>query len=416
MRMKALALLTFLLLLFSNISYASKATPDFCKDGALNALSYTSATVGISLALLALTISFDVVAIAYMINKLFPHVGVKNWLQNEYWELAKSAIIIAFLYGTITFVGNLTYHIMPVSDLISTPNDPGFGNIGMLVAGSETYLCNVNTNLTNVWGQIGTMAEGTGVWASLQVGLYIPIPTPWFFGFFDKISFLPFANWMLQTGNFMIAWYGSIINDLVNFILFPWTTLTVALIELLPSLAYVGLTFFIPMGLIFRALPFVRGIGGTLIAIGIAMCIVLPATLVLFNFPVTNMLAQAMPIAFPPPHSLIGEITSVCHIGGTTGHLICAGFAVFFPAVPAVGGAVNLLATFGSDVYHAYSVFSLDAIYIYMNNIMKYGIYVIIQMLLFVIDLIVMYPIVDTIAKSMGGTIRLSLGEKLKLA
>lgn len=51
-----------------------------------------------------------------------------------------------------------------------------------------------------------------------------------------------------------------------------------------------------------------------------------------------------------------------------------------------------------------------------MNRIMISGLYMIIQMLLFAIDLVIMYPLVDNIARVMGGSIRLSLGGKLRLA
>ena len=61
-------------------------------------------------------------------------------------------------------------------------------------------------------------------------------------------------------------------------------------------------------------------------------------------------------------------------------------------------------------------IFSTTAIYTYMNEIMQYGIYLIIQLLLFSFDLILMYPIVDNVARSLGGSIRLSLGGKLRLA
>ncbi|MEM3255372.1 MAG: hypothetical protein QXH69_03310, partial [Candidatus Micrarchaeaceae archaeon] len=41
-----------------------------------------------SLSLIALELSFDVVAIGYIIGKLFPGTGIHSWLRNEYWEIA----------------------------------------------------------------------------------------------------------------------------------------------------------------------------------------------------------------------------------------------------------------------------------------------------------------------------------------
>ena len=51
-----------------------------------------------------------------------------------------------------------------------------------------------------------------------------------------------------------------------------------------------------------------------------------------------------------------------------------------------------------------------------MNKIFIYGIYVILQLLIFAIDLIILYPLIDNLARVMGGSIRLSIGGKLRLA
>ena len=413
MRMRALGLLVFLLLLFSNISQAQVAapavTPYFCTAGAFNppfGINSTGADLG--LALIALTISFDVVAIAFALSRLFPNMGIRSWLQQEYWELAKTAIIIVVIYASIVLVGNLSFYISPQT-VTSTLSYSGAGKISItpLIVGAESYLCGVNTNLYNTWQEIGIMGGGTGFWASFHVSFYIPIPTPWVV-LYDGINFLPFSNWMLQTGNYMIAWYGSIINDLVNFILFPYTSIVIGLISTLPSLAYVGLTFFIPLGLAFRALPFIRGIGGTLIAVGLALCLILPSTLILFNGIATSMLSAAIPIIQPAPY--VPYTTNYCTVAlgalpSWLAAMACAPFSI-------IASLTNIIPSIGQ----ASAVFSTTAIFTYMNYILTYGLYIIIQMILFVLDLIIMYPLVDNIARSLGGSIRLSLGGKLRLA
>lgn len=407
MRMRLLALSSIFMLVLFNISNASTPIPTVCQPGYnWNGLSISNNSSAIGLSLLALTISFDVVAIAFALSRLFPSLGIRNWLQNEYWEIAKTALIIVVIFGVIAIVANLSHLLVPnlVKSGISASGS-GAVDLTPLIAGAEGYLCGVNTNLISAWDEMGIMGAGTGFWSTVQVGFYIPIPIGPYATIFDGVYFLPFSNWALQTGNHFISWYGSIINDLINFILFPFTSITIGLITTLPSLAFVGLTFFIPLGLTFRAFPFVRGIGGTLIAIGLALCVVLPSVLILFNYEATSLLASALPIIQPPPQT----VSLSCSIPTLIGGIICA--AIGLPL-----SALNSATGFVQDVWWALPIFSTTAIYTYMNEIMQYGIYLIIQLLLFSFDLILMYPIVDNVARSLGGSIRLSLGGKLRLA
>ncbi len=416
MRMKALGLLGFLLLLLPNIINASAPLPaplpPVCQPGFnWGSISISSSGTGLELALLALTISFDVVAIAFALSRLFPNTGIRNWLQTEYWEIAKTAIIIVVIFAGITFIGNLSYLLVPsaVSGPVTLNNN--VADLTPLIHGAEGYLCNVNSQLVNTWEEFGIISAGTGFWSTLQVGFYIPIPAlgP-YLAFYDGIDFLPFANWLLQTGNFFIAPYGSIINDLINFVLFPFSSITLGLITTLPSLAYVGLTFFIPLGLVFRAFPFIRGIGGTIIAIGLALCLVLPSVFILFNYEVTSVLSNTLPIIQPAP-STVNLVVSSCTgvLPSIIGDVACTGINLLLSSINSVAG-------FTQSIWYALPVFQTNAIYTYMDRIMRYGIYIIMQLLLFVIDLMIMYPLVDGLAKSMGGTIRLSIGGKLRLA
>ncbi len=406
MRLRIWGMLAFLLLIASNLAGASSnaPVPPVCSPNFDWSKVALNDTAGLGLSLLALTVSFDAVAIAFALSRLFPNLGIRNWLQSEYWEIAKTALIIVSIFAVMTLVGNLSYFLVPkiVTSQVSFNSVSG---LTPLVAGSERYLCGVNTNLVNTWDELGILAEGTGVWSTLQVGFYIPIPIADIITIYDGVSFLPFANWLLQTGNFFIAAYGSIINDLINFILFPFTSITLGLITALPSLAYVGFTFFIPMGLVFRAFPFIRGIGGTLIAVGLALCLVLPTVFILFNYQATSILSNAIPIVQPTPST----VNLGCHLPTLAGTLICG-----IPNL--VLSVFNSVPNFIGDVLYTFPVFQTNAIYTYMDRIMRYGLYIIVQMLLFSIDLVIMYPLVDNIARAMGGSIKLSLGGKLRLA
>ena len=260
------------------------------------------------------------------------------------------------------------------------------------------------------------MASGTGFWSTLQVSFYVPSPTDLLttiaIGINFGVLFLPFGNWALQTGNFHIAFFGSIINDLSNFIMFPYTSMEIGVITLLPALAYIGLAFFIPIGLVFRALPFVRGIGGTLLAIGVAMAVVFPAVLVLFNYPVTQALDSALPLQ-QPSAVVSGPLTCPTIGGGVFGTVVTT---VLGTGCALINSAIGTIGNVADSIGSSSAVFSTKAIYYYMNQILQYGLYLIVQLLLLAIDIIIIYPIVDNIARVFGGSIKLSLGGKLRLA
>ncbi|MEM3820582.1 MAG: hypothetical protein QXM58_02495, partial [Candidatus Micrarchaeaceae archaeon] len=58
---------------------------------------------------------------------------------------------------------------------------------------------------------------------------------------------------------------------------------------------------------------------------------------------------------------------------------------------------------------------SFGTIYPALNGIMYYTLFSLVQFVLFVVDLLIAYPLVDSIAKQLGGTIRFSLSGKFKL-
>jgi hypothetical protein len=376
------------------------------------------------LSVMALVISFAVIAIAYMISRLAPTLGIRNWLQAEYWEVTKTAIIIVVIFAMITIIGNIA------TALYSAPVTLTGGDITPLINGAETYLCNVNYNLMQTWGWMGLLGAGTGFWANLKMGNYIiyfalPSETGGF-AILSGSTFIPFNNWMLQTGNPMIGPYGSIIGDTINLLLFPFTVINLIGVDIVPSMAVVGLTFFIPLGLIFRSLPFIRGIGGTLIAIGLGLAVIFPATLVMFNGIFINYITQAVAIA-PPPPPTVPPATGLTFCpfappGG--GSAFGSGLATLTcDTLPSLLDISQLLpaANFASNddaVGHlnGANVFSDTAIYQYMDIILATGAYVIVQLVVITIDLVIVYAITDSVARALGGSVRLQLGGKLRIA
>lgn len=404
-----LVLLSFIAFASVAVSAASSAQQVTYKDYSYNGVcvaktgSFTpSLTSTIGITLIALDLAFDVVAIAYIVGRVFRHSGVLNWLQGEYYELTKSAFLVVAIYGLLTIVSGLSVAIAPSSTPAQAAGGLLYYNVGTLITNSESYLCSTTTGLLPGWTFIGDAAIGIGLvqgaGAHWDVYLYFPIPLPIpgtpGLSINSGFSMSPYQNFMLESGNIVIQHFESIVFDLVQFVLFPVTAMLTVLINLLPLIVAMGLSVFIPMGLILRAFPFVRGVGGTLIAIGIAASIIFPALLLILDQPVAtwaNNIVPAQTSSLP-----------ACTFGDT----ICKAFV----------GAINSFAgqKFAAVIGYAWDGF--NGIYPFMNGMVENGWYVTVQLILFALDLIIMYSLTDSIARMLGGSIRLSLGGKLRMA
>ncbi|MEM0147019.1 MAG: hypothetical protein QXF85_01005 [Candidatus Micrarchaeaceae archaeon] len=352
--------------------------------------TYALPVTFIGISMLALTISIDVVAIGYIIARLVPGTGIRSWLDNEYWEIAKSAMIIIGIYAILAFVGSvslLVYNSYSSGLGASAPcSTASFGTYSADISSLETvancYLNNTKNDVSIGIQNFYTLSVSLGALRSITLTIAYPITITTFilqFGFSSRI----YANQLLEQGP-TTGTYESMINDLFGLIITPLAFMIVVQQVGLPYIIIVALGFLIPLGLVFRAFPFIRNIGGTLIGIGIALAVIYPATLVLLNIPVSNAFTFVMP---SQQHQVTGSSS----------------------------GALGFLGILSSVLPLAYSNY-IYQIYSFISIYIQFSMYFVLQLLLFILDLVIVYALGDNIAKLLGGTFRLSLGEKLKIA
>ncbi|VVB77176.1 Uncharacterised protein [uncultured archaeon] len=360
----------------------------------------TTPTSAIAVSLLALTVSFDVIAIGYILGKLFPGTKIKDWVHKEFWEVAKTAMLIVGIYAALTFFGNLASAIAPPA-LIS---GGGGGPAGMsgLVNGACSYLSGEADYSGKALSYLLGLSEGIGLIKFTMVGAYVPIVIPQIPVVAFKTGFNMSIYWNPMLEGTATQQYQSILSDMISFVAFPVILVTEMQLSALPILFALGLAVLIPMGLLLRSFPFVRGIGGTLIGIGVGVSLIWPATLVLFNYPVTAAL-QTTAVAPPTDIACTGSWI-ICGLAG-------AAFAVLNVGTGGALSAVNQQAALGM----ASAVLSMNSIYFALNVILNYSSYMMVQMLLFIFDIAIIYSISESIANMLGGTIRLSLGGKMRL-
>ncbi len=353
-----------------------------------------------SVSLLALMISFDVVAIGYILSKIFANQGLSGWVNSEFWEMAKTAIIIVGVVAILSLLGNIALLLSP-SQLVVQPSTSSYStSLTALAMGACYYLAGVyspggyvggnslpgtNSYLANAYTYLLGLGNDIGTLKSIAVSVWIPIPPPPFaeespveftFGF----SMMPYQNRLLETDSRFAPQYASILNDMLTFVGTPVLLLMGMQYYLLPTVFTLGLLVVIPMGLVLRAFPFVRGIGGMLIALGIGMALIYPSLLLMLNYPITQALQS----------SAIPTLT-----GSTCNNLLCG----FIIGLNGVGDALE----------------SVNSIFPALNGILFYNAYLLLQLVLFLLDLAIAFPLVDNIARMLGGSIRLQLGGKLKL-
>ncbi len=357
-------------------------------------------------ALLALIVSFDVVAIGYILSRLLPLANIRGWLVNEYWEIAKSAMLIVSIYSVIAFLGSVA--------LLASGNvqagGPVANPVGNLVYYTEGYLCNVDGIVSSSLKELTTFFIAEGSIKGIEISFGAPIPL----GLIPGLEELPvlttgvkinlFSNFLIESNFVYHGQMTSIYNDMLVFLMFPLKVFNESEILLLPLLVTIALSMLIPAGILMRAFPFTRNAGGTLIGIGIGIAIVWPSTLLIINAPISSYFYN---FAFPMPPQFTGITASQC----TTS----LGGILSWPCKWTIDAVNSWNPQQYVDAYYL-AFTTINSIYPSLNAIIDISLYSILQLyILLIIDILVAYTLTDNIARMLGGTIRLRLGGKLKL-
>jgi hypothetical protein len=368
----------------------ANASPTNCATfSALNATIINNAlNKGLALSLMALLFTINVYALGYIISRLVTSQSLKGIINAEYFELAKSAIIIVSIIFVLTLISNIAVI------LNGSVSGSYVNNIYSVASSANSYLCSTQTAINSgVTGIVG-LSEGIAMIRSLTISYAVPIPLE-LGAFLFGIQFRPYTSSILESraGDAAFA-TNSFINDMIDIIVLPMLYIITFEMVLLPDLILLGLAVFIPIGLVFRTFPVFRPIGGMFIALGIGLAIIFPAVLALFNAPVSNMIISAS--------------GSNISINAPTG---CSSCNWLFKAVyDFFSNEVSYIKSLGIAFE------SINSIYPALNSLMYYNLYMLFQFLLFIFDLAIIIPIVSYIAEILGGKLTLGIGGKLKIA
>ena len=378
-------------------------------------------------AIIGLLVSFAMVAVAFMFGNVFNLPSLKNWYKGELWETTKTIILIALIFAVLIILGalalGLTGSSIPVfyiqgsqSGITSAIGE----NLNALYASVLANYVNPDMLMVNesYYGLEG-LATGIGDLKKTTINEWIPIPIPFVGSIqFGSSNAALLASSVIESDTALPGF--SFIKDIISIVLIPVYIVFSVLSVDLYSIVIAGLTLFIPIGIVFRAFPFLRGLGGSFIAIGIAIALVFPALLIMFNLPIQNFILPlifSQSASYAPgqtcsyltfnffediacgPASLAFSVSSGVLIGVQTSNQNYAG--VFN------NGQDSALATLfnsnGGSIYPS----------INFINFYTYG--VLLQLILFIFDIVITIVIAGALAQMLGGKLSLGVG-KFKIA
>ncbi len=393
------------------------ATPRAASTGCIinsNIADYGACvTAALPLAALGILVSLLFVAMAYMFGQVFNFEGLRGWYKNELKETAKSIIIIATIFSIIVIVSGVASALaQPYSSTScgftsgSTSITTNLGNVYNVAECNyiEQYFSMGQSSAGGIapdaYNYLVGVAYGVGFLKGLSGSLWFPIP---FFVSPPPVVFIAAFQFGTSGSIFVSSVIESSSNgrnlaflaDAANLVVIPTLIIFEVQYYMLPSIIAAGLLLFIPAGVILRAVPIARPIGGSLLAIGIALSIVYPTTLVALNLPITNFIQQAVPNV---------NASSSCNFNNAWLNLFACPFVSLLQTLSQYSSGINA------------GLSSQKSIYPVLNGTMYYIFPLVVQFLLFIIDIIVIVTITQNIAELLGGKVRLGLGKRFKLA
>jgi len=396
----------------------------------------------LSLSFIGIMFSLLLIAVSYMLGEVLNYSALKGWYKTELWEVSKSIIIIAVVFASIVIASAIVNMFVgiPQSTQISSQASMFSSlstNMQGLCAGGQNYLAD---GLANSYLDFATMlgiSQGIAALKSVVIGTWFPFPVfPPFVVL--TIQFGSIAN--LYTSSYIetltLTAVFSFIKDMFSMIIFPMLYLFQFQYDLLGLIIAFGLAVLLPIGMFLRAMPFTRGIGGTFIALGIGASLVYPALLVGFNAPISSYLSGVVPpqpvtpTTFSCPSGISGlgcDLSTYTYdilvgimsssIGGNSLIRFLLGEPYIYapnlqvtPTTLDAGYTIGFLAGFLEPMS--------SNIVAVLDFVVDQTIYLVMQLFLFVFDLIIGSAIINQIARMLGGTLSLTqMGVgKMKLA
>ncbi len=375
---------------------------------------------------IGLLISFYIVALAFLAGEVLNIAALKNWYKGELWESAKSLALVVIIFAALVVMGAIASQIQGIPSVSGSYGCPGVNpgtSLSQLYDVVDNFLCGqvqiANESFNNL---IGT-ALGVSYIKSIKFQTFFalpipPIPLPDIFPTAFAINmgtdWSPYASSVIDVDP---ARPQSFLKDITQTFIFPVLFAQLAIYFIMPLLFSVGLGIFIPLGLIFRAIPFLRSIGGTILAIGIGLALVFPSLFAVVNASIIQNVGVYGTNPGSPGIITCSLGNGIPIIGGVFSGM-CATvlnlldpYQIVFTGISQPAGTALMNGFYGGT-----NAFTQADLFYILNPLLYYAAPVVLQFILLVIDLIIGIIITGNIARMLGGSLRLRIGSKMKLA
>lgn len=288
----------------------------------------------IPITLIGIMLSFTVVFLAYVIGNVINLESFKNWYRGELWETLKSVILVLVIFSVLAIVGTTVLSVTgpPATLPAGCPSSTGTApSLAALYNSDMAYICNAYSLATSSYTAFKWFSVGRSIiaqskrsyWGDTDL-IFIGIPVAFQHGYQDT-SYL-YSN-ILEQFSGRTATFAS----------GGFTAVTVSMLVLgseqymFLSFVLLGFALFLPMGIIMRAMPFIRPLGSLMIGVAIGISVIFPALIVLFNAPIYSYLSNTLSlptVTSLPPNPI--TIAPSCGDEGESSLASLGGVASFF--------------------------------------------------------------------------------------
>ncbi|MDE1868398.1 MAG: PKD domain-containing protein [Candidatus Micrarchaeota archaeon] len=366
------------------------------------------------LSILGLTLSLALVAVAYMAGEIIELGGLKGWYKKELWETGKSALIIAIIFSSMVLASGVATAVAGNAAAFQYGSQQSAGssivsNLDSLYATAATSY--IQPQLLSSYGAFATnlgLSMGVATLGSITLSLWAPVPI-----YVGCVCFGSDSN--IYTSGYLnpAATTSSFLKNVMSLIIIPVMLIFQFQNDLLPLIVTIGFAVFLPLGIILRAFPFLRPLGGTMIAIAIGASLVYPALLVGFNLPISNYFTAATGYGAAPAPTTCNEsgISGVACIFITGAQNFVADLSPGAPILAATLGASNVynfkssqsLPILYNNAFDTGFSDSINSVFPDLNLVITSSINEILQFILFVFDLVIGLVTVGAISTALGG-------------
>ncbi len=379
-------------------------------------VSRTSTTIGAcigsaaALSAMGVVISLFFVGIIYLLGEVLSFERLKGFWKAEMWETIKSAIIVMIIFSSLVIGGDVAVALAGSTPTAGNTSAALSGNLGNLYnVAYNSYLYPQLQNSYATWAGVLGLAQGLDLITSLQLDTWFPVPIiPEF-----TVASANFGS----SANLLVTTFSSTTSGLLAETMRLVNPLVIAFqmqYDLFTIIVSAGLGMFIPAGVILRSVPLVRKVGSSLIAFGIGLALVYPALLVGFNLPITNYMYSITSTVGQPACPFSGHILCTLYEGMVAfikgaaelaPGLVFGTAPVAFAFGPSASLSTSVIAEAGSGFWIGLGGAFINGVFPMLNFITDNMLMLLVQSLLFIIDVIIGFAITEGIAGLLGGSV-----------